>query len=318
VAPAAFARRRPGARTVALAGTSMGTSWSARLVDPPPDAAARIDAVLDEVVAEMSHWAAGSALARFNQEAIGDWVDLPAGMTQVLAAAAQVSAESDGAFDPAMGALVDLWGFGPPGPCARPPAGDAIAAARARSGLSRIELAGTRARRLADVRLDLSGIAKGHAVDRVCEMLRSIGVTDALIEVGGELRGMGVRPDGQPWWVALEPVPGAPFAPLRVALHELAVASSGDQVRAFVHAGRRYSHSLDPRTGEPIANGVVAVSVLHPCCMLADAWATALTVLGPTGMAAAERHGLAARMVVRNGGEWAELLSPMLRSMMDD
>ncbi|MBO9713331.1 FAD:protein FMN transferase [Sphingomonas sp.] len=296
----------------------MGTSWSVRAVGAPDGLASRIQAVLDRIVAEMSHWEPGSDLGRFNRSEPGRWQPLPPGFAKVLAAALDVAERSGGAFDPAMGRLVDLWGFGPPGPRMDLPSPAEIEDALAVSGRARIELDDRRARRSAPAQLDLSGIAKGHAVDVVAELLRSIGVADCLVEVGGELRGEGIKPDGQPWWVDLAAVPGSRMLPLRVALHGLSVATSGDYLRAFRHGGRRYAHTLDPRTGAPVTNGVASVSVLHPCCMLADAWATALTVLGREGMALAGAEGLAAHMVLRAGEGFEEILSPGLAAMLAD
>ncbi|MBB4837067.1 thiamine biosynthesis lipoprotein [Sphingomonas kyeonggiensis] len=294
----------------------MGTSWSARIVAPPEGIALKIQAELDRVVAEMSHWAPDSALSHFNRSEPGRWQPLPIGFAQVLAAALDVAEKSGGAFDPAMGALVDLWGFGPPGPRTGLPGDSEVAAACALSGRSHIELDGRRARRDAPVRLDFSGIAKGHGVDRVAEMLRSMALPDFLVEVGGELRGEGIRPDGQPWWVDFESLPSSAPASFRVALHGLSVATSGDYRRSFAHEGRDYAHTLDPRTGRPLENGVASVTVLHPVCMLADAWATALSVLGREGIALAAREGLAAHMVVREGPAFVEHLSPALQAML--
>jgi FAD:protein FMN transferase len=296
----------------------MGTHWSARIVAPPEGIAGKIAAELDRVVAEMSHWAPDSALSRFNRSEPGRWQPLPAGFANVLAAALDVAERSGGAFDPAMGALVDLWGFGPPGPRQDLPGESEIAEARARSGRHLLELDGRRARRTAPAALDFSGIAKGHGVDRVAEMLRSMELPDFLIEIGGELRGEGIKPDGQPWWVDLEPVPGSRLQSLRVALHGLSVATSGDYRRSFAQGGTRYAHTLDPRSGRPLDNCVASVTVLHPSCMLADAWATALSVLGPDGMALAEREDLAAHMVTRRGGGFAEHLSPTLQAMLGE
>jgi thiamine biosynthesis lipoprotein len=311
---AAFHRRQAGAPVLSCAGETMGTTWSARIVAAPDGIATRIQAELDRVVAEMSHWDPASALSRFNRSEPGRWQPLPVGFARVLAAALDVAEKSDGAFDPAMGALVDLWGFGPPGPRTGIPNDEEIAAAV--SGREHIEQDDRRARRTAPAALDFSSIAKGHGVDRVAEMLRSMELPDFLIEVGGELRGEGIKPDGQPWWIDLEPVPGSRLLPLRAALHGLSVATSGDYRRSFAHQGCDYGHTLDPRTGRPLENHVASVSVLHPSCMLADAWATALSVLGPEGMVLAEREGLAAHMVVREGAGFTEHLSPALREML--
>lgn len=294
----------------------MGTSWTAKVAGGSPGLADGIQHVLDGVVGEMSHWEPDSDLSRFNRAPLGRWQPLPPAFSRVLATGLKIAEASGGAFDPAMGALADLWGFGPPGPREGVPDRDAIAEALARSGCAAIEhgRALLRARRTAPAQLDFSGIAKGYGVDAVAAWLLSQGFADFLVEIGGELRGAGVKPDGQPWWVELEAPPESQVAPIRVALHELSVATSGDYRRYFDHAGRRYAHTLDPRTGAPLANGVVSVSVLHGECMTADAWATALTVLGPEGMKLAEREGLAVWMVVDGG----ELLSPAFEAMLLD
>lgn len=285
-----------------------------RVVDPAPGAAATIERVLDGVVRQMSHWAPDSDLSRFNRAAPDRWHPLPSDLSDVLAAALQVAHASGGAFDPAMGRLVDLWGFGPPG---RRDDAPPLAEIRAAQG-GRVEhdSAGKMARRTATAALDFSGIAKGHAVDAVARALRDAGHRDFLVEIGGELLGDGVKPDGQPWWVDLAPLPG--IATVRIALHGLSVATSGADQRNFTVDGRRYSHTLDPRTGGPIANGVVQVSVIHANCMLADAWATALTVLGPDALAVAKREKLAMHRVWREGGVLREEMSPALEAMLAD
>ncbi|MCJ8157255.1 FAD:protein FMN transferase [Sphingomonas sp. LaA6.9] len=304
-----------------LQGLTMGTSWSVRLVARPSgvaDAMQGIERVLDRVVAQMSNWETGSDISRFNRSTPGTWLLPPPEFLTVLDAALEIARLSDGAFDPAIGALVDLWGFGPAGPRKTPPADDAVADALARSGWRRIEhdMAALRARRTATAALDFSGIAKGFAVDRVSEWLAGQGLVHHLVEIGGELRGSGLKPDGQPWWVDLEAPPGVAVPVNRVALHGLSVATSGDYRRWFEHDGRRHAHSLDPRTGRPIANGVASVTVLHPSCMLADAWATALTVLGTeAGLALAEAQGLAARIIERAEQGVREWHSSAFRAM---
>ncbi|WCM29894.1 FAD:protein FMN transferase [Sphingomonas sp. QA11] len=294
----------------------MGTSWSARVVSPRPasDIRAAIKRALDGVIAEMSNWEPDSDLSRFNRAPPGQWQALPADLLQVLDAGLAVARASGGAFDPTAGALVDLWGFGPAGRGALPAETEVMAAP---VGWRKLEISETRARRTADVRLDLSGIAKGFGVDALARALHGLGAGDFLAEIGGELVGAGVKPDGEPWWVELEAPPGARIAPLRVALHDLAVATSGDYRRFFETGGRRYAHSIDPRTRRPVANGIAAVTVLNPRCMLADAWATALTVLGPEeGLALAIREGLAVRFVIRDASGYREILSPALDEML--
>lgn len=315
-----------------LSGRSMGTTWCVKLVAGARPAgldwAAGIQAQLDAVVAQMSPWQGDSDLSRFNSAPAGSWHVLPAEFFFVLQTAWQVAEASAGAYDPTVGALVDAWGFGPGGRFDAPgfagPTRQALDAAAACAGWRRLRLDAQRRSALqpGGLRLDLSAIAKGFAVDQVVSHLRARGVSDALVELGGELRGVGMRPDGQPWWVALEPPDPASAAGLRetlLALHGLSVATSGDYRRYFEIDGLRHAHTLDPRTGRPVTHRVASVSVVHPDCMLADAWSTALTVMAPDqALMAADAHGLAARILLRNGvhGGCTEHLSEPFRALL--
>jgi len=305
-----------GGRVHAFSGRTMGTTWNVRLVASPQlqrePVLRAIQGALDEVVEQMSTWDERSHLCRFNRAAPATWQALPAAFMAVLACARDVAQASDGAFDPTAGALVDAWGFGPQ---ARGPLPDAarLAHARAATGWRRLALDGPRgaAWQPGGLALDLSAIAKGFGVDQVARRLEALGLGSHLVEVGGELRGAGVKPDGQPWWVQLEhPASDAGAPQAMVALHGLSVATSGDYRRWFEHGGRRFSHTIDPRDGLPIRHGLASVTVIHAECMQADAWSTALGVLGPqAGPALADRLGLAARFVVRSGAGFDELAS---------
>ncbi|GAA4334998.1 FAD:protein FMN transferase [Pigmentiphaga soli] len=321
----------PGGAVRHLHGASMGTSWSVRLAGDGRIAIADIEALvrreLDAVIAQMSTWEPGSDISRFNAAPAGSWHALPAAFATVVDCALTVAAQSGGAFDPAVGPLVDLWGFGPHGrPGTIPPEAE-LQRLRAQAGWRRLEFdrAGRRLRQPGGVRLDLSGIAKGYAVDAVAAALARAGIGNCLVEVGGELRGSGVKPDGTPWWVELEQPShgagenGAPALPRTLlALHGLAVATSGDYRRFFDRAGRRYAHTIDPRTGCPVEHAPASVAVVHPECMAADALATALTVLGlDEGERWARRHGLAARFIARGEGGFTEILTPALAAMLE-
>lgn len=303
-----------GARVQRLRGESMGTTWQLLWADADVSRQAPVHAAvqheLARVVEQMSTWLPSSALERFNSAAPGSRHPLPEAFAEVLQAGLWLAEASSGAFNPAAGALVNLWGFGPAprhsDPGFTPPAPQALAAALAGSDWRalRFDPVTREATQPGGLRLDFSAIAKGFAVDRVAAALQALGVEHALVELGGELRGLGLRPDGQPWWVELElppPVGGAaPLRATRVALHGLAVATSGDYRRVYQAGGERLPHSIDPRSGRPIANGLASVSVLHPECLWADAWSTALTVAGrDAGLALAEAHGIAALFLQR-------------------
>src|SRR5574337_114633 len=221
-----------------LHGPTMGTRWSVSCDAPAgldrPTLHAALQAAVDQVDAQMSPWKADSDLLRLNRAPLGSWIDLPAGMLQVLARALEVCRLSGGAFDPAVGALVDAWGFG----AARgAPDAQAIQAARAAHAAPHpathqaleLDLPMGRARKLAPLRLDLCGIAKGYAVDRMCAVLQQHGVRHALAALDGELRALGPQAGGSPWAVALErPQEGRRAAQGVIELQGLAVATSGD------------------------------------------------------------------------------------------
>lgn len=311
--PSCFATWRQDAPIAAMDGETMGTTWRVKLAAPPDfDRAtivAAIEARLETILAQMSHWREDSLLGRFNRAPGGTWFALPPDFARVMEAALDVAERSAGAFDPAVGALVNIWGHGPV-KVERPPAPTEIAAALSVSGFHRLahDRAAVRLRQPGGLHLDLSGVAKGFAVDALAALLRDRGWRHALVEIGGELVGLGLRPDGDPWWVELES-PAADIAPMRVALHQLAVATSGDYVR-----GR---HTIDPRNGLPVEHAV-SVSVIHASAMLADAWATALGVHHPVAaQALACREGLAVRMLTRGGQAISEWISPALAAMIE-
>ena len=300
----------PAASTLfEAAGSTMGTSWSARLMLPAgvrSKLGERMQAELDGIVDEMSHWLPESTLGRYNRAPAGSWTDIPPRFAEVLDYALGVFEASGGAYDPFAGALVNLWGFGPErrydqaGFYAPAPAAVQEVLAQRASLHPEFDRAAARLLQPGGALLDLSSVAKGYAVDRLAFCLEQHGVRHYVVEIGGELRGAGTKPDGQPWWVTLEGVPGAGSVETVAALHGLAVATSGDYRRYFQQGNHRVSHTLDPRTGYPIANSVASSTVLASTCMAADALSTTITVLGAeAGLAFAEERGLAARLLLR-------------------
>ncbi|MCO5977466.1 FAD:protein FMN transferase [Ideonella oryzae] len=309
-----------------LGGDTMGTRWSVQVWAgaglPERPLRRAIQAVLDDVIAQMSTWAADALISRFNRLPAGDSLVLPDSFALVIDTALQVARRSAGAFDPTVGAAVGRWGFGPAelaGPGAHTTATPGQPPGWARLGW---DAATHRLIQPGGLRLDLSAIAKGHAVDRVSAVLRDSGLPHHLVDIGGELSGQGLKPSGQPWWVDLEmPDTACPLPPTRVALHGLTVATSGDYRRwRRGPQGLRLSHTLDPRTGAPVTHAVASVTVLHPSAMWADAWATALMVLGPgAGRPLAEAEGLPVLWTERPSPEhpaWRETLSTALRGLL--
>lgn len=305
-------------------GCTMGTTWSVLAVAAADADLQRLyfgaQRELDTVVAEMSNWEADSAISRFNRAAAGSVHRLPDGFRNVLQAALQIAEASDGAFDPTLGALVDGWGFGP----SRAINTQVIAALdtlRAQCGWQRLHWQDASSIvQPGGLQLDLCAIAKGYAVDAIAAWLRHAGVSAALVEVGGELHGYGRKPDGSAWRVIVEGWQGDEddSQPARIiALDGSAVATSGERWHQRERGACRESHTLDPRSGRPLADAPTAVTVLMPSAMLADGWATALGVLGcEAGFDLACRRGIAARFIDSAERDYRERITPALQERL--
>ncbi len=271
-----------------LEGRTMGTTWQVTLNGPRDDARlaslrAEVEALLVRVNDSMSTYQSDSELSRFNARASTEPVDVSPELAAVLRAALEVWRASGGVFDVTVGPLVDAWGFGARGRRQTVPADDEVTALLATVGSDKLQLDGAQLRKLHPaLRVDLSAIAKGDAVDRVSALLVSLGEGDHLVDIGGELRARGRNARGEPFVVGVEePDPERHAVRLAVTLGDLAIASSGNYRNFFEVDGVRYAHTLDPRTGRPVQHRLSAVSVLHARCAVADAWATALMAAGP-------------------------------------
>lgn len=309
-----------------LRGLTMGTSWqvqcyvNARQSDESLQAG--IQAQLDEVVAQMSPWEEDADITRFNRAPAHSWHVLPPEFFKVLQHSLFVAEQTGGAYDPNIGQLANLWGFGPAGKISIAPDEIAIHGALRSGNWQQIQINrdNQSVRQSGHIQLDLCSTAKGFGVDQVARYLQQMDIDSYLVEVGGELRGLGCKPDGQPWWVNLEDIAEQVQETTHVvALHGLSIATSGDTNRYFMYEGKRYSHTIDPRTGYPVEHGVAAVTVLHAECMIADALATAMTVMGlEAGMQYAKQLHAAARFVVREENGFSTYMSPAFLAMMDD
>jgi thiamine biosynthesis lipoprotein len=298
-----------GPEIIKISGTKMGTSYHITVVadqPAPADLAARIDAALDIVDQSMSTYKPQSEISRFNGLPGDSQQSISAEFAEVLAVSKMVWEQSGGALDPTVGPLVDLWGFGPVATDNRIPDDQELTKALAETGFQYVQVSDQVLSKTKPVGLDLSAVAKGYGVDQVAQLLEMLALPDYLVEVGGEMRVSGVNPDGNPWRVAVEMPSLMPQVQRVIALHDGAVATSGDYRNYFVKDGVRYSHTIDPRTGRPIVHSLASVTVLAETCAEADAWATALMVLGEEqGMALAEKLKLAVYMLVADGADYS-------------
>jgi len=291
---------------VGFDGSTMGTSYSLRWVAKDDRQVAEIQQAVEERLAlinqQMSTYAPESEVSRFNTLRSGE-MPVSAELAGLVQRSQAISEQTDGAFDITVGPLVNLWGFGPEGRVVSAPSSDAIASLHTRVGYQKLGVSQdppllTKATNL---QIDLSAIAKGYAVDQLASLLLAKGINHYLVEIGGELKLSGNKPNGESWKVAIE----APLTTERSAKHVLpisniAMATSGDYRNYFEEDGVRYSHTINPLTGAPIKHALVSVTVLHASCADADALATALMVMGDKkGVEFAKRHDLAAYFLIK-------------------
>jgi len=275
-----------------LNGTTMGTRYSA----------------VDAVDRQMSNWKSDSDLSRLNRAAVGEWVEVPSEMFEVLKMALHIGKLSGGAFDIGVGDAVNAWGFGPGGRQAT----DATPVSGSRPGTGEVlelDAAGSRVRKHVPATLDLCGIAKGFGVDEMARCLDRFGITSYLVGIDGEMRARGEKPGREPWSVAVERPDRQNRDILGVmTLENGAIATSGDYRHFAEVNGETVSHTIDPSKGRPVTSPVASVTVLARTCMEADALATALMVLGEKkGVAFALSRQLDALFVLRKDGKLSEI-----------
>ncbi|MDE2849945.1 MAG: FAD:protein FMN transferase [Acidobacteriota bacterium] len=320
----------------------MGTYFRVRAIADAGDREpirALVQERLDAVDRAMSTYREESEISRFNRLRAGESLVFSEETWAVLELAWRVLEETGGAFDPTVGPLVDAWGFGAPGRSAEPTPVSDDHVTELRRTIGAVELASEirRVLKLEDgTALDLSAIAKGWATDRVSEALTEAGYADHLVEVGGEVRTSGHSPAGDPWRVAIERPPvRAPnprqSAPATIvedgiqpslqrvlSFTEGSLATSGDYRNYWERDGQRYSHTIDPRTGRPVLHALASASVVHESCAIADAYATALMVLGPEdGLHWADENNIAALLLVYREDSLEELPSAAFRNRLE-
>lgn len=295
--------------SLALTGETMGTSYHITLVADAGkplglDQAgmqAALYSELETINYHMSTYSPDSELMRLNAAPAGEWFAISLPLEEVLELSQSISAASSGAFDITVGPLVNLWGFGADKSEDRVPAEADIDAAKAVVGYQKLEVGKKGALKQGDIKLDLSAIAKGYGVDWIARFIAAKGISNYMVEIGGEVRVAGVNAEGKPWRIAIEqPSELQQGVHKVVSLSDVGMATSGDYRNYFEQDGKRYSHTIDPVTGYPINHALASVTVIAKTAAEADGWATAINVLGPDkGMEVANREKLAVYMIVK-------------------
>lgn len=303
------------AREYQLEGKTMGTYYMVKFyADEQPDLEAlqqELDTELELINDLMSTYRTESELMRFNRQQTTDPVQLSPQTSAVIAESILLGQQSSGILDITVGPLVELWGFGAQGRITRAPTKEEIAAVREYVGIDKIVMDGNALRKLEPrVALDLSTIAKGYGVDRLAEILLSHGYNSFMVDIGGDMRLGEAKPTG-PWKIAVEkPLSNARTVQRILALTNISLATSGDYRNYFEEDGIRYSHLIDPRSGQPIQHKTVSSTVLHPTAITADGYATTLNVLPVTeALAFANAHQIAVLLIVKTEQGFEEFYS---------
>ncbi|WP_430318129.1 FAD:protein FMN transferase [Pseudomonas nitroreducens] len=304
-------------------GPTMGSSYTVQYVPTgkAPDAAklkAEVDTILASLDEQFSTYRDDSVVSRFNALPAGACMALPADMLKLWRYGEELSQQSGGAFDLTVEPLMNLWGFGPQSRSEKVPDAVALERERARVGHQHLRLEGEHLCKDVDAQLDFDSIVAGYAVDQVSARLAELGLTDYLVEITGELKAVGHKPDGTPWRIALEVPSGERERQVErsVAVDGFGLSTSGDYRNYFEEGGQRYSHTFDPRTGAPVRHALASATVAEAQALRADGLSTLLMVLGPQeGYTFAERNGLAAFFIVRQGEGFVTRATPRFEAL---
>jgi thiamine biosynthesis lipoprotein len=309
--------------SVVLNGLTMGTSYSVKIVPngvstDKNEIYSHIETILANINQSMSTYINDSELSRFNQSKSTDWQSLSSDLTLVIEHGNQVSLMTNGAFDITVGPLVNLWGFGPDPFNQEIPSESAIQTVIQHTAFNKLlfdKVSNRIAKSDPEVTIDLSGIAKGFAVDKIAQYLNEYGFKHYLIEIGGELIAKGTNTEEIPWQIGIEQAKLLSRSVQRIiGLDNIAMATSGDYRNYFEKDGIRYSHTINPSTGKPINHKLAAVTVLHSSAMHADALATAFMVSGPEkSLPLANQLGIGIYMIIKTDSGFEERYNDIFR-----
>jgi thiamine biosynthesis lipoprotein len=304
-----------------ISGSKMGTTYQITVIAdqlPPEDLEQQIEQLLSKVDNSMSTYKKDSEISQFNRLSAGKTMTISQEFAEVVKISQKVWQLSNGAFDPTIGPLVNLWGFGPGEKHDSIPSSNIIALTKEKIGFDSVVLKEQTLSKTKAVELDLSAVAKGYAVDRVADLLEMLALSDYLVEIGGEIRVSGLNADSVAWRIAVEQPQLFAEVNRVLSITDVAVATSGDYRNYFEEDGVRYSHTINPNTGMPVKHNLASVTVFAGSCAEADAWATAFSVLGAEqSLELADKHNLAAYMLVRENGQFVHKSSANFGLLID-
>ncbi|QFU63568.1 FAD:protein FMN transferase ApbE [Klebsiella quasipneumoniae] len=317
----------PASTATVLDGKTMGTFWRVSVIGVDEAKAqalrAKVQAQLDADDRLLSTWKNDSALMRFNHATDTRPWPVSEAMADIVTLSLRIGARTHGAMDITVGPLVNLWGFGPDKQPVATPDAQAIAAAKARTGLQHLQVINQSGRQflqkdIPDLFVDLSTVGEGYAADHLARLMEQEGISRYLVSVGGALVSRGMNGEGKPWRVAIQkPTDRENAVQAIVDINGHGISTSGSYRNYYELDGKRISHVIDPQTGQPITHKLVSVTVIAPTALEADGWDTGLMVLGPEkAQRVVREQGLAVYMIVKEGEGFKTWMSPQFRTFL--
>ncbi|HDG7722673.1 TPA: FAD:protein FMN transferase ApbE [Klebsiella quasipneumoniae] len=317
----------PASTATVLDGKTMGTFWRVSVIGVDEAKAqalrAKVQAQLDADDRLLSTWKNDSALMRFNHATDTRPWPVSEAMADIVTLSLRIGAKTHGAMDITVGPLVNLWGFGPDKQPVATPDAQAIAAAKARTGLQHLQVINQSGRQflqkdIPDLFVDLSTVGEGYAADHLARLMEQEGISRYLVSVGGALVSRGMNGEGKPWRVAIQkPTDRENAVQAIVDINGHGISTSGSYRNYYELDGKRISHVIDPQTGQPITHKLVSVTVIAPTALEADGWDTGLMVLGPEkAQQVGREQGLAVYMIVKEGEGFKTWMSPQFRTFL--
>ncbi len=305
-------------------GSTMGTSYSIKVIVSNSNiqtgkVKTSIDSILVDINKKMSTYIPDSELSQFNNSNDTNWVNVSKDLSMVISDAIKISKAGYGMYDITIGPLVNLWGFGPTNKHDKIPSSSEIEEIKRNIGYKNIVVNINESKikkKIPGIYCDLSSIAKGYGVDKVSEFLENTGVENYMVEIGGEVRTKGHNAKNKKWRIGIATPTNVGLQKI-VSLSNFSMATSGDYLNYFEKDGIRYSHTINPKTGKPITHKLASVSVIYKNCTLADAYATAIDVMGPeVGYKFALQQNLPIFMIVRENNEFVEKMTPQFKKFI--
>lgn len=283
-------------------GQTMGTSYNINVLNDNRISQQEIENRLIKINAIFSNWQEDSEISKLNNAKVGEWLPLSKELFTLLEESKHIYQQTNKFFDPGIGNLINLWGFGIDGGRKSAPIRAQIQQAFAESSIKYLEFGEKEVRKLADININLSAIAKGYAVDEIAKLIKSKGIGNFLVEIGGEIYASGVNNNNE-WVIGIERPDNK--KPIAISLSNSAIATSGNYRNYFIWEGEKYSHIFNPKTGLPVNNDIASVSIINSRSAIADAYATAMMAMGSdNAIAIAKKLGLSALFIIKKENDY--------------